>query len=241
MQVDHPEPVDKIIPAKLTTMASGPNSVYRSQTPEDLPGHIADIILQPWTNNPRVRKELTQPEIVPETETESNWNTSGKGVFSHSYHIKIIAKYSSHCQNCVPYPWQVYLERMIESITKGARYMVKDRFADELSSSVHPMKNRRNTMSATMTIKLVSSGMWSNACTCIISPPTSTLCKNTWLSSSLNNWNHKYSYSTWNMHYACVSTWVESWSSEWTTIGARIWIGWKPNVTWCWLKYLFWQ
>ena len=98
-----------------------------------------------------------------------------QGVFSNSYHIKIIAEYSSHCQNCVPYPWQVYLEPMIKSITKGARYMVKDRVVDELPSLVCPMKNCRNTMSATMTINLVSSGMWSNACTCIISPPTCTL------------------------------------------------------------------
>jgi len=92
--------------------------------------------------------------------------------------------------------------------------MVKDRFVDQLSSPVHPMKNCQNTMSATMTIKSVLSGMWSNACTCIISHPLQALSlilhKNTWLSSfSLNNWNHKFSYSTWNMCYAC-KYWVLS-------------------------------
>jgi hypothetical protein len=81
--------------------------------------------------------------------------TSGKGVFSHSYRIKIIAEYSTHRWNCVPYPWRVYLKRVIESMVKGVRYIVKDRLADKLSSSAHPMKNGRNTMRATMTIKSV--------------------------------------------------------------------------------------
>jgi hypothetical protein len=81
MQIDHPDPVqpeEEIIPAKPTATTSKPNSVRRGQTPEDLPGRVADIILRARTNNPRIRKEPTLPEIIPETETESNRNTESQ-------------------------------------------------------------------------------------------------------------------------------------------------------------------
>jgi len=75
-----------------------------------------------------------------------------------------------------------------------------------------------------------------------ISPPTSTLTcssqKHMTVLLTQYNWNHKYSYSSWNMCYTHVSTecWVVGEIMDWTAIGARIRIGWGPDVTWCWLK-----